>query len=197
MALIRLNVPPPPSVVVRGLIPLAGLTILCLSVAVTMYVFFLDLAQERVANAEQHYQTAKQAQAKLQEARTQQERARKAQRQLQQAWESLPTHDEFPSVAMALSELAKRERIAIPGMSYDIKKSEGGLPAKATIAFRATGEYATMYQFIHRLETADPYLVIESLDVASEQKGLNVARVGVGIRVVTFLRQNDIPAGSS
>lgn len=197
MTFIGFAVPRLPAVALRGLIPLAGLTALSLSVAVTMYVFVLSPVQERVAKAEQHYQTAKQAQAKLQGARTQQERARTAQRQLQQAWESLPTHDEFASVAMALSELAKREWIAIPGMNYDVKKPEGGLPAKATIAFRATGEYAAVYQFIHRLETADPYLVIESLDVASEHRASDAARVGVGMRVVTFLRQNIIPVKSS
>lgn len=197
MTLAGLTIPTLPAVAVRGLIPLGSLTVLSLSLAATAYVYFLGPAQERVAHTEQHYQTAKQAHASLQRSRIQQERARVAQRQLEQARELLPTHDEFPSVAMALLELAKRERIAIPGMNYDIKKPEGGLPAKATIAFRAAGAYAAMYQFIHRLETADPYLVIESLDVASEHKGSDAARVGVGIRVVTFLRQNDIPVQSS
>jgi len=196
MAFRHITIPTLPAVAVRGLIPLAGLTVLSLSVAATMYIYLLTPAQQRAANAEQHYQVAKQAKAQLQSARNQQERARMAQRQLEQAREALPTHDEFPSVAMALSELAKHERITIPSMNYDIKKPEGGLPAKATIAFHATGAYAAVYQFIHRLESADPYLVIESLDVASEQKGADAARVRIGIRVVTFLRPDNIPIKS-
>lgn len=197
MTFTRLTIPTLSTVAIRGLIPLGGLTVLFLSLAATMNVFFLRPAQERAINAERHYQTAKQAHATLQGARTQQERARAAQRRLEQVWESLPTRDEFGSVAMALLELAKRERIAIPGMQYDIKKPEGGLPAKATIAFHATGAYAAMYQFIHRVEMADPYLVIESLDVASEHRGSDASRVRVGIRVVTFLRQNDGSGKSS
>jgi hypothetical protein len=194
MTFAGLNIPMLSRVALRGLIPLGGLTVLSLSFAVTMYVFVLSPAQGQVTNVEQRYQAAKQAHATLQGERTQQERARAAQRRLDEAWDSLPTQDEFASVAMAVAELAKRERIVIPGMNYDIKKPEGGLPVKATIAFRATGEYAAMYQFIHRLETADHYLIIE---VARELKGSDAARVGVGIRVVTFLRHSDIPVKSS
>jgi hypothetical protein len=134
---------------------------------------------------------AKRAQAALQTARTQQVRARSAQQQLDLARQTLPSEEEFTSLAMALTELAKSEHVAIPGMGYDVTKAEEGQPVKATIAFRASGDYVSVYRFIHRLETVDPYVVIESLDVAREHtsKGSSAARIVVNIKVATYLRQ--------
>ena len=64
------------------------------------------------------------------------------------------------------------------------------MPAKATISFQATGEYAAIYRFLHRLESADSYLVIESMDVTrvvgNGRSGQTL--VGLNIRVATFLR---------
>ena len=116
-------------------------------------------------------------------------RAQAAQRQLETVRQALPTQGEFTSLALALSELAKREQVKIPGMGYDIHKPEGTHPVKATIAFKATGDYAAIYRFLSRLESAESYLVIESLDVASEhQRDQATARIVVNIKVATYLR---------
>lgn len=65
---------------------------------------------------------------------------------------------------------------------------------KATIAFRASGDYAAIYRFLSRLETAESYLVIERLDVASEQHAhTSGTRVVVNITVATYLRQTARP----
>jgi len=187
-----------PKAACRGLMPLAALTALSLVGAAAMYIHWLNPAQERLADAERAYQQAKQAQAALQGTRTQQVRARAAQRQLEVVRQALPTHEEFTPLAMALSELGKREHVAIPGMGYDVKKAEGGQPVKATIAFKASGDYAAVYRFIHRLESGDPYIVIESLDVGSEHREhAAAARVVVNIKVATFLRQGEGPGKSS
>jgi Tfp pilus assembly protein PilO len=198
MALARLTMPSLPKVALRGLIPPA--TLAALSVAGAAAVFFqcLNPAQEHLASAERAYQQAKQAQAGLQATRTQQIRARAAQRQLEVVRQALPSHEEFTSLAMALSELGKSEHVAIPGMGYDVKKAEGAQPAKATIAFHASGDYAAVYRFIHRLEAVDPYVVIESLDVAGERKkDASAGRVVVNIKVATYLRQEPGPEKSS
>lgn len=121
-------------------------------------------------------------------------KAHAAQRQLEVERKALPTQEEFTPLALALSELAKRERVRIPGMGYDIKKPEGSRPVKATITFRASGDYAAIYRFLNRLETAESYLVIERLDVASEQKAhTSATRVVVNIAVATYLRQTARP----
>jgi Tfp pilus assembly protein PilO len=191
MTLFNIAVPAVPTTALRGLIPLAMLTVLSIAGATLVYALGLSPAEQHLVNAEQAFQSAKQAQAALQGARTQQARARSAQQQLDLVRQALPSHEEFTPLAMALTELGKSEHVAIPGMGYDIKKSEEGQPAKATIAFRASGDYASVYRFIHRLETVDPYVVIESLDVAREQtsKSSSSARIVVNIKVATYLRQ--------
>ncbi len=190
MTLFHIAVPAVPTTALRGLIPLATLTGLSMIGATLVYALWLSPAEQHLVNAEQAYQAAKQAQAALQGARTQQAQARAAQRQLDLVRQALPSHEEFTPLAMALTELGKSEHVAIPGMTYDIKKTEEGQPAKATIAFRASGDYASVYRFIHRLETVDPYVVIESLDVAGEDKSKHssAARVVINIKVATYLR---------
>src|SRR6185437_10015094 len=144
-----------PKVFLRVLLPLTGLTVVSLLGTVGMYLFCVRPAEERLVRAEQAYQSAKQTQGRLQGTKTQQVRAQTAQRQLDIERHAFPTQEEFTSLAMALSDLGKREHVVIPGMGYDIKKSEGTRPVKATIAFKATGEYAAIYRFLHRLETAE------------------------------------------
>jgi hypothetical protein len=85
-------------------------------------------------------------------------------------------------------------------MHYNLEKPRGeGLPVKASISFSVTGEYAAVYRFIHRLETSDSYLVIESLDASRTQKqGKNaVPSVVFRINVATFLRPNPSTGGMS
>ena len=191
MTLFTMTVPTVSTFTLRSLIPLTTLTVLSIAGATLVYALWLSPAEQHLASAEQAYQTAKQAQGALQGSRTQQARARAAQQQLDLVRQALPSQEEFTPLAMALTELGKSEHVSIPGMGYDVKKAEGGQPAKATIAFRASGDYASVYRFIHRLETVDPYVVIESLDVASEHqsKDSSAARVVVNIRVATYLRQ--------
>ena len=183
-----------PKAVMRRLVPLTVLTLLSVVGALLTYGYGMVPAEGRVRVAEEAYQKAKQVQADLQRTKAQQVKAHTAQRQLEIERNALPTQEEFTSLALALSELAKREQVRIPGMGYDIKKPEGAQPVKATIAFRATGDYAAIYRFLHRLETAESYLVIERLDVASERKEeISATRVVVNIIVATYLRQTTRP----
>lgn len=178
-----------PKAGLRRLVPLTVLTSLSIVVMVLSYGYGMKPAQAHLQMAEQAYHSAKQAQADLQQTHAQQVLARTAQRQLETERQVLPTRDEFTSLALALSELAKREQVKIPGMAYDIQKQEGAQAVKATITFRATGDYAAIYRFVHRVETAERYLVIESLDVAREQKRATaVTGVVVNIKVATYLR---------
>lgn len=178
-----------PTAIVRGLVPLLSLTALSVIGAVLMYGYGLRPAEERLLRAEQAYQTAKETQAGLHRTKAQQQRALTAQRQLDVVRQALPTREEFTPLGMALSELGKREHVVIPGMGYDLKKPEGTKPVKATIAFTASGDYAAIYRFLHRLETAESYLVIERLDVGTAQTQRRAAgRVMVNITVATYLR---------
>lgn len=160
----------------------------------TIYLYRLAPANEHLAQTETAYQTALRTQTTLHTTRTTQEQMRATKFKLDEVWRGLPTETEFASLALAISELGRTERVSIPGMSIEPSKITG-LPVKASISFSVTGEYRAVYRFIHRLETAHSYVVIESLDAsrsAKADKGTS-ASVVFHVKVVTFLRPNPPP----
>lgn len=183
----------------RGLLPLALLTAFAVCATAALDQWLLFPAKEWQTQAFRQYEAARQAQIR-------QQSAKQAQDELALVWQTLPARKEFATLAAEISELARADGIAIPGMTYALQKVENGLPLKASLTFRPIGEYAAIRRFIYRLETTGPYLFIESLD-ASRATGLGrAARLGntlatlqgqtptsappveFNIRLVTFLR---------
>jgi len=190
MRLFNLSFLPIPRLAARGLWPLGLLTVLALGIGIGAYLLVLIPAEQRLARAEAAYEAARQAQLQQQAARKTQETFRQTQKDLEQVWETLPAQKQFAALAVAISELGRAVAVSIPGMTYTLQKVEEGLPAKATLAFRAVGEYGAIYRFLHRLETTEPYLFIESLDVSrtSEPNRAALTLLAFNVRVVTFLR---------
>lgn len=179
-------------------VPLMSVTVVACVLAATSGFYRLIPAQEHLAQAEAAYHTAVRAQAALQATRKTQEEMRAIKLKLDEVWRGLPTETEFASLALAISELGRSERVTIPGMQYAVERSHAdGMPVKASISFSVTGDYAAVYRFIHRLESADSYVVIESLDAsrtAKSEKGSG-SSVVFHVKVATFLRPNP-PTGS-
>lgn len=176
----------------RALRPLVLLTALALAGATVSFMLALVPAQERLMRAEAAYDDARLA-------HTRQTSMLKTEGELKGLWQELPLRKDFASLILAVSELAQQDQVAIPGMNYSLQKVEDGLALKASMTFRAAGEYRAIRRFIYRLETTGPYLLIESLD-ASRFSGAAQAvsgRVVINIRVVTFLRPDQPPAGTT
>lgn len=192
------TIPPP---LREGLVPLTGLLVLTLATTLAAYLSLLDPAEERARVAEVAYQTARQAAARLETLRQVQMRAQVAERRLEAMWRTLPTKDEFSALAMTITELGRAEHMVIPGMSYtlDDKKKDAGLPVSATLTFSATGDYIAFARFVYRLEHAEQYLVIESLNVSRAQASekTSIDRVVFHVKVTTFLRPTAHPAVAS
>jgi Tfp pilus assembly protein PilO len=186
MALFGLKISPAADRASRRLAPLALLTVAAIGSAVSASMFYQAPAQARLSAARASYEAARQTQVRR-------EAARKTLEELEAHWRVLPQRKEFPLLILAISELAQRDRVKIPGMNYSFQKAEGGLAVKASITFRTAGDYADIRRFIHRLESSGPYLFIESLDAARVPGGQASSRVAFNVRVVTFLRP-DQPA---
>ena len=196
---LSLSFSPIPRLAALGLWPLGLLTVLALGIGIGAYLLVLIPAEERLARAEAAYEAARQAQLQQQAARKTQETFRQTQKDLEQVWETLPAQKQFAALAVAISELGRAVAVSIPGMTYTLQKVEEGLPAKATLAFRAVGEYGAIYRFLHRLETTEPYLFIESLDVSrtSEPNRAALTLLAFNVRVVTFLRPDPAKVSES
>jgi len=173
----------------RALQPLMLVTTLALCLAGGARLIFQAPAEERLSSAQAAYEAARQTQARL-------EAARKSEEGLAKIWGTLPARKEFPMLSLAISELAKHDRVSVPAMSYSFQKVEDGLAIKASMRFRAAGEYAAIRRFIHRLETTGPYLFVESLDAARSTSARSTGHGSAGhevvfnVSVVTFLRPN-------
>ncbi|MCX5723974.1 MAG: type 4a pilus biogenesis protein PilO [Nitrospirae bacterium] len=176
----------------RRFLPLGLVTLTAVGCAAVVYVVIRGPALSRLEQAKTAYQSAKQTQDQLHRTRAFQEKARTAQQQVEDVWKELPTQNEFASFAMAISEVGRLEHVSIPGMAYHVEKAEGSLPVKATLTFKATGDYGAIYRFIHRLEMTEPYLVIESLDAARLDKSDRASSTLLvfNVKVATFLRPN-------
>ena len=189
MKLLRQPIPPLAMRTGRALQPLGLATVVALFVAVGVNMLVLAPEQERLATAKERYEAARQAQIR-------QRAAKKTLVELAEVWQTLPPRKEFATLAAAISELARADRVAIQGMTYSLQKAEEGMPIKASLTFRPLGEYAAIRRFIHRLETTGSYLYIESLDAsrATGSRQGSAPLVVFNVRLVTFLRPDPPPA---
>jgi Tfp pilus assembly protein PilO len=190
MTFMNLTMPTMQAAQLQRFVPLGLVALIAVGCAAFLYIGIREPALSRLEQAEIDFQTAKQNQEQLHRTRALQEKARIAQQQVEDVWKGLPTHNEFASFAMAISEKGKLERVAIPGMTYHVEKAEGVVPVKATLTFKVTGSYSAIYRFIHRLETTESYLVIERLDAARLDKSDRASSTLLvfNVKVATFLR---------
>lgn len=189
MKFLRQPLPPLAMRTGRALQPLALATVVALFVAAGVNMLVLAPEQERLATAKERYEAARQAQIR-------QRAAKKTLVELAEVWQTLPPRKEFATLAAAISELARADRVSIQGMTYSLQKAEEGMPIKASLTFRPLGEYAAIRRFIHRLETTGSYLYIESLDAsrATGSRQGSAPLVVFNVRLVTFLRPDPPPA---
>jgi Tfp pilus assembly protein PilO len=133
------------------------------------------------------------------ESRRIQTRANAAQQELEKVWKTLPTQQDFTTLALDVSELGRAEGVLIPSMNYALKPAKDQtVGTEATLSFQATGHYAGIYRFIHRLEHHSTYLVIDKLDVhRSDKTNKSTAQlVSLNVTLTTFLKPSPLPAGA-
>ena len=181
----------------RALAPLALVMSVSMAVAGWAYWSFGEAAAARVAAAEAAYQSAKDAKSKMEQERRIQVRAKAVQVELEEVWNTLPVQQDFTTLALAVSELGRAEGVMIPGMNYTLKLAkEKAVATEAVLTFHATGPYAGIYRFIHRLEHHSTYMVIDKLDVhrlsSSDKSGAQF--VSFDVTLTTFLRSS--PTGA-
>ncbi len=190
MTAIKLTMPTLPTAQLQRFLPLGLVTLAAVGCAIFLSVGIREPTLSRLEQAEAAFQTAKRNQEQRHRTRAVQEKARTAQQAVEEVWAGLPTQNEFASFAMTISELGQLEHVALPGMAYHMEKADGALPVKATLTFTVTGDYGSIYRFIHRLERTERYLVIEQLDATRLETSDRASRTLLvfNVKVATFLR---------
>jgi len=138
-------------------------------------------AQDWFAQAEAEWMASRQRVAQRLE-------AKQARKNLTVILNALPGHRDFAQLPLAISEVARRDRVSIPDLSYALEKLQAGGFTKALLRGSVSGRYEDLRRFIHHLETADGFLFIEDLNVSrrSTKKGEAVA---FQITLSTYIRE--------
>jgi len=147
----------------QHLMPLFVIAVLAGLSAIGMFGLMFYPAQDRMAQAAVHYQSAQLIQKQIQV-------AEHTQGIISTTWNALPNYREFMDLSLDIADLAQRNHVRIPGMGYDFKPLSHQLTAKGTFAFEAQGNYEAIRKFIYELEKRWPYLFIEKLSVESSKK---------------------------
>src|SRR5207245_9418369 len=112
---------------------------------VAVHLLVLAPAQDRFAQAEAAWLAARQRVAQRLDAK----QARKA---LTVILNALPGHRDFAQLPLAISEVARRDRVSIPDLFYALEKPQAGRATKALLSGSVTGGYDALRRLIQHLE---------------------------------------------
>ena len=115
--------------------------------------------------------------------------ARKAQKDLGQVWAVLPAERDFASLALGISEEAKRDRVTMQALSYRTEPTFVADMSKGVLQGPMSGRYEDLRRFIHNLETADELLFIEDLELR-RSGGTQDDTLTFNIKIATYLRHD-------
>jgi Tfp pilus assembly protein PilO len=142
--------------------------------------------EERLGRSEAEWAAARGSLAQRQE-------AHKARKDLARVLTLLPVQREFARLPLAISDMAHRDRVALPSLSYALEKTGEGLPIRAVLQGTVTGQYEDLRRFIHHVEASDRLLLfVEDLSVGrssalqGEQRGKGVT---ITLRLATYIRE--------
>ncbi|MDH4152901.1 MAG: type 4a pilus biogenesis protein PilO [Nitrospira sp.] len=113
--------------------------------------------------------------------------ARRATKDLTHVWALLPGERDFGSLALGISDEAKREGVVLPALSYKTEPTTVARTTKGLLQGAMTGRYEDLRRFIHDLETADELLLIEDLELRRTGSTQDDA-LTFTIKIATYLR---------
>ncbi|MBS0156470.1 MAG: type 4a pilus biogenesis protein PilO [Nitrospira sp.] len=113
--------------------------------------------------------------------------ARNAMKDLTQVWTLLPGERDFGSLALGISDEAKREGVLLPALSYKTEPTTVAHTTKGLLQGAMSGRYEDLRRFIHDLETADELLFIEDMVLNRSGSSQGDALTST-IKIATYLR---------
>ena len=154
--------------------PLAIVTAGGLFLCLIMYFGYLQPAADQRRHVIESF-------AHLRQVQIEHQVARKTQEDLTAFWKQLPDQKDFTELGVTITLLAKKNRVSVPGMLYNVNPAKQNQSAKGSISFEASGNYKAIRQFIYELETTGPSLFIEKFAAERAKKGNQVAfKIQVG-----------------
>ncbi len=163
------------------LIPMACMVVVLAITLAGIHLFLVFPAEKRVANLEGDWTAARDRLVHHRE-------AKKIRDDLTQVLAVFPAQEDFVPLALGITDEAKRNRVGLPSLSYQVEPQKGELATKAFFRGAVKGRYEDLRRFIHQLEVAEELLFIEDLDVA-RSGGQQRDPVTFNMRIATYLRR--------
>jgi Tfp pilus assembly protein PilO len=152
-------------------------------------LFVLALVQRvGVAGVEFKRERLEQERSSTRQLLTRHREARKAQQDLSRVWSVLPAERDFAPLALGISEEAKRDRVALPALSYKTEPTPVPNTRKGLLQGSMSGRYEDLRRFIYDLETAEELLFIEDLELARSGSAQNQI-LTFNIKIITYLHE--------
>jgi Tfp pilus assembly protein PilO len=161
------------------LVPWAGLVGILLVVWAGLHLALLEQLLGQRSALEQERMSARQQLSRHVE-------AKRARKDMARVLARLPAQRDFAPLALGLTEQARAQHVRMPGLSYQVEKTDISLVRKAVLQGSVSGRYEDLRRFIYNLETAEELLLIEDLQVAGARA--QDQTVTFNMRIVTFLR---------
>ena len=169
----------------RPLIPWVLLTVLLGAGVVLVHLLVVMPAHARLDQAEASWRAARDKAAQRLDARA-------ARKDLALVMNALPAHRDFVQLPFALTQVAQRDRVTMPGLSSSLEKAAGDRFQAAMLRGAVTGRYEDLRRFIHHLERTDGFLFIDSLDVSQSNKKAGTVTFNLTVR--TYIRDGQGPS---
>jgi len=96
---------------------------------------------------------------------------------------SIPTQKDIPLLVKYLVQTAKRLRLSVASVNYDISRPGREGITVLSFSFPAEGTYPSIKQFIYEIETADRLLAIEGMDLGKDQ-----GRVKLQMKLMSYVK---------
>jgi type IV pilus assembly protein PilO len=96
----------------------------------------------------------------------------------------------YSSIAVQLGDLSVKSGVHISGVQYTQGASSVDL-TEISLDARISGEYSQIMHFVNGLERSKTFFIIRAMAFTGQQGGL----VNLRLRVSTWLRPSDVPAG--
>jgi hypothetical protein len=163
------------------LIPWAGFALLLVLCLAAVHHFGADRVRQDRDRLETDWAAARHTLVRHRE-------AKKLRQDLAKVWAMLPDEQDFSSLALGISEEAKKDRVTLPAMSSKTEPTPVAQVSRGVLEGSMSGRYEDLRRFIYALETAEEPLFIEDLELA-RVSGQASPIPTFNVKIVTFLRR--------
>ncbi len=122
--------------------------------------------------------------AELTQRRTEAVLFQKRKRDLAGISEGMPAQKDMPILVKDLVQSARRLHLAVGAVQYDMPKRGGNDFSVLSFTFPAAGGYAAVKRFLYTVETADRFIAIRDVELASDK-----GRVSLQLKLATPVRE--------